>query len=178
MRLGVPRVAARQLLLHLLVKCYPASNILYLKSFPGILDDMAKRMINQAHAALQLVSLSATSSSVEWVPNTDIYENEESFVIRMEVAGVDADNIHIHLSDRFLVVRGHRQDSCRAEQCHFRQMEINYGIFERRLMIPRNVEGRKIKASCRNGFLKIELPKAVKSKPPPQPQKVMIEEED
>ena len=119
-------------------------------------------------STLHMVTLTTTSSTAEWVPNTDIYENETSFLIRMEIAGVSRDDIHIHFVDRMLIVKGRRTDLCRAtSQCRFRQMEVNYGVFERRLMIPRSVDGEKIRASYRNGFLRIELPKVSRSTPVP-----------
>lgn len=127
---------------------------------------MAKQTVHHAHTTLQLVGLSPSASSlVEWVPNTDIYENEVSFVVRMEVAGVNREDIQIFLSDHTLTVSGHRPDPCRTSHCHFRQMEINYGLFEKRLVIPRSVDGGHVKASYRNGFLMIELPKVAKSDP-------------
>jgi len=131
--------------------------------------------VHHVHTTMQLVGLPPASSEVEWVPHTDIYENESSFVIRLEIAGVHRDDIHIDVSDRTLVVSGRRPDSCRTERRHFRQMEIHYGFFERRLVLPRNVEGRQVKANYRNGFLIIELPKVAKSNP--TPLRVTIEQD-
>jgi HSP20 family molecular chaperone IbpA len=39
-------------------------------------------------------------------------------------------------------------------------MEIDYGYFERRIVIPRSVDGSHVRAQFHNGFLSIELPKA------------------
>ncbi len=128
------------------------------------------------HTSLHLVRLIGPSSDVEWTPNTDIYENESSFVVRMELAGVGRESLQISFSDRTLIVRGWRPDPGRTKHCHFRQMEINYGTFERRLAIPRGVDGQKIRAGCRNGFLTIELPKRLRSVP--TPVRVSIAEED
>ena len=113
---------------------------------------------------LQMVVLSGPSSDVEWVPNTDVYENDTSFVVRMEVAGVTRDDIQITLSDRHLIVQGHRPDPHRTNRCRFRQMEIDYGTFERRLALPRTVDNSHAKAYYRHGFLMIELPKAGQAK--------------
>jgi HSP20 family protein len=136
---------------------------------------VAKRIIHHTHTSLHLVEVSDSSSHIDWVPNTDIYENENAFVIRMEVAGVNREDIQINISDRNLVVGGRRPDSCGPGRRHFRQMEINYGTFERRLVLPRSIDTKRVKASCRNGFLIIELPKNAKSDP--TPLKVMIEED-
>jgi len=39
-------------------------------------------------------------------------------------------------------------------------MEIDYGYFERRIVIPRSVDGSRVRAQFHNGFLHIELPKS------------------
>ena len=43
------------------------------------------------------------------------------------------------------------------------KMEIAYGPFERRIVIPRSVDGSRVRAQFQNGFLQIELPKSQKS---------------
>jgi HSP20 family protein len=134
---------------------------------------VARRLAHHLQSSLHLVRLSAASSSVEWVPNTDIYENEDSFVVRLELAGVTREDLHISITDRTLVVRGRRPDPCRTGHCHFRQMEIDYGVFERRFVVPRTVDGRHIKATVANGFLTIELPKLAKTEQ--RPLKVTIQ---
>ena len=121
------------------------------------------------------MGISSGSSNIEWVPNTDIYETESSIFVRLEMAGVSREDVQINLADRTLSVRGKRMDSCRKAPCQFRQMEIHYGLFERKIVIPRNVDHKKVKANYRNGFLIIELPKVIKSNP--VPMKVDIEED-
>ena len=124
---------------------------------------MARRIAHQIQSSLQLVRLPAASSNVEWVPNTDVYENEGSFVVRIDLAGVNRKDFQISMSERTLIVRGRRPDPCRTGRCHFRQMEIDYGFFERRIVIPRSVDGTRVRATFHNGFLHIELPKAESS---------------
>jgi HSP20 family protein len=98
-----------------------------------------------------------------WTPNTDVYETADRLVVRMEVAGVDRDDIEITLTERLLVVRGYRRDPCRTSRCQFRQMEIDYGSFERRIVIPCSVNGNRARAVFDNGFLQVDLPKAART---------------
>jgi len=95
-----------------------------------------------------------------WVPNADVYETDERLVVKMELAGISKEDVEVQLDHRFLVVRGQRPDPCRHGKCTFRQVEIDYGYFERRFVIPKSVDGKKVTASYRNGFLLIELPKS------------------
>ena len=128
---------------------------------------MSRRIIHHENHSLHLVRLSSASPNVEWVPNADIYETESSFVVRMEIAGVNEDDLKVSFEERTLTVRGKRPDPCRKGLCHFRQMEIDYGVFERKFVVPRSVNTRKIKAHCKNGFLTLELPKTSRSEPTP-----------
>ena len=126
---------------------------------------MAKELIEHLPQSFAYLSLSAAASHSAWTPNTDIYETPESLVVKMEIAGIDKDDLEITLNDRLLLVRGYRKDPCRQKQhrCSFRQMEIDYGYFERRIVIPRSVDGSRVRAQFNNGFLHIELPKAAQS---------------
>jgi len=126
---------------------------------------MAKAISDHLHHSLAYLSLSASTPHGAWAPNTDVYETPETLVVKMEIAGVQTEDLQITLDDRLLLVRGHRKDLCRHRQhrCSFRQMEIDYGHFERRIVIPRSVDGSRVRAQFHNGFLRIELPKAEQS---------------
>jgi HSP20 family protein len=95
-----------------------------------------------------------------WTPNTDVYETDEYLMVRMELSGISRDNLEISLQERLLIVRGMRPDPCRTKKCTFRQMEIEYGTFERRILVPRSVNPHAARAQFTNGFLQIALPKA------------------
>jgi HSP20 family protein len=97
-----------------------------------------------------------------WSPNTDVYESPETLVVTLEIAGVAADELDVTLRDRLLIVRGFRKNPCRKKPCRYRQMEIDYGFFERCIVIPCAVDGHRARAQCHNGFLHIELPKTDK----------------
>jgi HSP20 family protein len=126
---------------------------------------MAKHLSDTVSQNFAYLSLSANASHSAWTPNTDVYETPDHLVVKMELAGIDREDLEITLNDRLLLVRGYRKDPCRQRQqrCSFRQMEIDYGYFERRIVVPRSVDGAHVRATFLNGFLHIELPKAVNS---------------
>ncbi len=125
---------------------------------------MAKRISHHSHATLQLAALSTRTPHIEWVPNTDVYETDSSFTVRIELGGVRGEDIRVGITDRTLIVRGCRHDPHRTKHCYFRQMEIHYGIFERRLALPKNVDIKHVQSKYQNGFLIVELSKLVPSK--------------
>jgi len=120
---------------------------------------VARRIAHHLQSSLHLVRLAAAPPNVEWMPNADIYENEDAFVVRVELAGVSRDHLQTSVVDQTLIVRGHRPDPCRTGRCRFRQMEIDHGVFERRFIIPPAVDARQIKATFADGILTLELPK-------------------
>jgi HSP20 family protein len=122
---------------------------------------MAKNLTDHSAPNFAYLGLSSTTGHSAWTPNTDVYETPEGLVVKMEIAGIDKDDLEITVSERLLLVRGYRKDPCRQKQqrCSFRQMEIDYGFFERRVVIPRSVDVNGVRAQFQNGFLRIDLPK-------------------
>ena len=125
------------------------------------------------------VSLGQVPGHGSWTPNTDIYETADRFVVKMELAGVEAAELEVMLQDRLLVVAGYREDACRPQtkRCSFHQMEIDYGHFERRLRLPAPVDTRRAQARLQNGFLRVDLPKTTRVEPAPA-MVVLIETTD
>ncbi|MBI3736304.1 Hsp20/alpha crystallin family protein [Candidatus Sumerlaeota bacterium] len=96
-----------------------------------------------------------------WNPPTDIYEAEDRAVIRMEIAGVAKENLHITAHDRKLFVRGRRCAVPGEEMVSCHLMEVRYGEFERIFEFPFRVRMDDVKASYEQGFLVIEIPKHI-----------------
>jgi HSP20 family protein len=97
-----------------------------------------------------------------WVPNTDVYSTDEGLVIKVELAGMRSENLQITVDDNKLCISGQRPDGCRAAKFSFLAMEINYGPFEKLIELPPGFEVSQAKASYLNGFLRIDVPHAVK----------------
>ncbi len=112
-----------------------------------------------------------------WRPPMDIYETVDSFVIKIEVAGIKPDeDIKVHLDRNVLTIKGYRKDRTELKKEHYHQAELNYGWFERSIALP-NVLAEDIEpqASYENGFLEIHLRK---EKPnPPKEITIQVKEE-
>ena len=98
-------------------------------------------------------------SDLGWSPNTDIFETENDLIIRVEIAGVDKDRIDITLKGTTLSICGYRHDQRRSKQVHFHQAEINYGPFEKVIILPDSLQNKNIDAKYREGFLEIIISK-------------------
>ncbi|MBM4431754.1 MAG: Hsp20/alpha crystallin family protein [Chloroflexi bacterium] len=93
-----------------------------------------------------------------WHPPTDVYETDSHVMIKIEVAGVDVDDLVVRLHGRVLDVHGCREDP--AAKLSYQQMEISYGEFRSEVYLPCPVDETAATASYDKGFLHIRLPKA------------------
>lgn len=109
-----------------------------------------------------------------WSPNTDVYESADDVMVKVELAGVDKESIQISLDGQMLVIAGTRRDPYGGESTagyRFRQMEIEYGPFQRAIQLPYPVDGDRATAQLQNGILKIRLPRARE----PVPTRISVE---
>lgn len=98
------------------------------------------------------------TARAQWVPNTDVYTTDAGLVIKVELAGMRSENLEITVEGQRLRISGNRPDGCRAPNCSFLVMEINYGPFESVLELPSGYDLSQAKAAYVNGFLRIDVP--------------------
>jgi HSP20 family protein len=95
---------------------------------------------------------------VTWRPPTDVYETDGAVIVKIEIAGMNPDDIAISFIDRELVVRGNRRDI--DEKLSYHCLEIPYGEFHTEVSLPGDYEDDQIEAKYVNGFLYVTLPKS------------------
>jgi HSP20 family protein len=78
--------------------------------------------------------------------------------------GVDEKNLDVSLSDGMLNIRGEKKEEKEEKQERLYMRECSYGSFVRSIPIPGSVDESKIKASFKNGVLRIDLPKSEEAK--------------
>ncbi|MFH1230083.1 MAG: Hsp20/alpha crystallin family protein [Planctomycetota bacterium] len=96
-------------------------------------------------------------------PPTDIFETDKEFVIRSEVAGMKPEEILVSLDGNKLIITGSRDERDARAKRTFRQMEIDYGKFEKVIEIYCGVEPEQSSGFYKDGFLEIAIPKSKKS---------------
>lgn len=116
--------------------------------------------------AAHSLTVSGPDWAQTWVPNTDICERDDSVVVRVEVAGVPAESLEILVEEDALVIRGVRENPAIDETAagyRFRQLEIEYGPFQRVIPLPFAVNADRAEARLRNGILEVKLPRTLAS---------------
>ena len=90
----------------------------------------------------------------------EVFDDDETVVVRLEAPGMEKSDFDLQVMDDFLVVRGEKKLQRERTTSHYHVMECAYGHFERAIQLPDRVESGKAKASYRDGVLRIELPKS------------------
>ena len=117
------------------------------KSFPNIVE--ARREI------FHTISWQVRSSV--WTPPTDLYETEDGFVVKVEIAGMREEDFEVAIEKNVLMISGNRSDL--NERRAYYQMEIRTGKFEIAIEMPAPINVEKAIAEYKDGFLMINLPK-------------------
>ncbi len=104
---------------------------------------------------------------VEWRPVANISENEREYLIKAELPEVKKEDIDITVEDGMLTLRGERKYEKEEGEANDLRVESFYGSFARSFALPENVDTSKIAAECKDGVLKVHIPKTEsrKSKP-------------
>ncbi|MBL7161297.1 MAG: Hsp20/alpha crystallin family protein [Anaerolineales bacterium] len=99
-----------------------------------------------------------SSRSRLWSPPTDVFETDETVVIRIEVAGMQDAEFSISLDSQILTIQGARLDP--PERRAYHQMEIRFGEFCSQVDLHWAIDHEGIEAEYDDGFLRIVLLKA------------------
>jgi HSP20 family protein len=95
----------------------------------------------------------------------DVFEDDKRLVVRLEVPGMEKDDLDVQVTDDALIVRGEKRFEHERTEGRWRVLQCAYGSFNRVVPLPAAVRTDEARASYRNGVLKIELPKAVAGRP-------------
>jgi HSP20 family protein len=113
-----------------------------------------------------------------WSPPTDVFEDETSLVLRMEIPGVAPTDFDVSVIDDRLVVRGRRarriESDCRP--C-FLQVEIHHGAFVRVIPLRPGYDPDRIEAAYRDGFMEVRVARRGAALPP-GPRRLDVGSED
>lgn len=95
----------------------------------------------------------------------DVFEDDKRLVVRLEVPGIDKNDLDIEVQGDSLLVQGEKRFEREETQGRYRVLQCAYGSFRRVVPLTVPVLADKAKASVKNGVLRIELPKAESDKP-------------
>jgi HSP20 family protein len=100
-----------------------------------------------------------------FVPAVDIYEDEHTIQLKLEVPGIEEKDLDVKVENNVLTVSGERKFEKEEKEENFRRVERRYGSFSRSFTLPNSVNAEDVKADYSNGVLKITLGKRAEAKP-------------
>jgi len=107
---------------------------------------------------------SGHESVAAWSPNIDIHENDDEYIFRAELPGLEKKDINVEVENDQLIISGEKKQDREAkdENCH--RYESSYGRFYRSFRLPSGIDQEKIKAVMKNGVLQLNVAKAEEKK--------------
>lgn len=92
----------------------------------------------------------------------DILESDEHMTIVAPIAWVELSEIDLYLNKNVLTLRGKREKPAIYESdVKIRNSECFWGKFVRNIILPENLNFKKIKAVMENNLLMVSIPKQV-----------------
>ena len=127
-------------------------------------------MMALRHAVDQYVDpsmnpLDSTTLPLAWGMALDVVENEDAYLVKANIPGIDPKDIEITFTDNVLTIKGELKSEEEVKENRYHMRERRYGAFSRSISFGDHVNGDKITASYENGVLTLSLLKAEESKP-------------
>jgi len=94
-----------------------------------------------------------------WSPSVDVVETGTEIILKADLPEMSQDEIGIKVEDGTLTIEGERKFLKETPEENYIQIERSYGTFRRTFAIPRMIDQEKIKASYKDGVLRIVFPK-------------------
>ncbi len=114
---------------------------------------------------IQISGIKQKVSENEVELSMDIFEAEDTIFIIIPLAGINAEQVKIHLSEDVLTISGIRDIPDDIAQFHSKRYfieECHWGKFSRSVVLPEVVHSANIRATSSQGILRIIIPKAKK----------------
>jgi len=115
--------------------------------------------------------LTTAADTGAWLPQVDIHEEANQFLLHVDLPGVDPQAVEITSDQGVLTIRGNREATRREAREGYRRIERTTGEFQRRFSLPESVDAQNIKAKFVNGVLEVAIPKLAQV----QPHRITVE---
>jgi HSP20 family protein len=104
-------------------------------------------------------------TTTSFAPPVDIYEDEHTITLKLDVPGIDEKDIDVRIDNNTLTVHGERKIEKEEKEENFRRVERQYGSFTRSFTLPSSVDAGQVRADYAQGVLNIKLAKKAEAKP-------------
>jgi len=109
-----------------------------------------------------------------WLPAVDVEQTDDEIILRIDLPGMNRDDVSIDVRDRTLIVSGERREEREENHEGFFTRERVVGKFTRSFMLPEGVDPGSVQAQFRDGVLMIRVPRPKQE----QPRHIEIQQSD
>jgi HSP20 family protein len=95
----------------------------------------------------------------DFIPAINTREEDNAYVIEVDLPGVEKKDIDIDIKDNTLVISGERRLKEESKEDEYYKVESVYGTFERSFTLPEDADVEKIDAKSVDGVLEVTIPK-------------------
>lgn len=132
-------------------------------SSPALRDSIGQMNLLQERLN-RLLSDRSDSSPAEFPP-INVWASEDKILVVAEVPGIDPNEIDVQIINQALTLKTNREPDQLVEGQTWHRQERGYGQFTRTFELPYAVDADKVTASCKDGMLRIELPRTAAESP-------------
>ena len=125
------------------------------------LQDRMNRLFRESYPEGREEALTTST----FAPPVDVYEDEHSITLKIEVPGIDEKDIDVRLENNTLTVHGERKFEKEEKEENYRRVERQYGSFTRTFTLPNIVDAENVTANYDKGVLNVQLAKKSEAKP-------------
>ena len=116
----------------------------------------------------------APSEAVAWSPKIDVFEKNNRLVTRVDLPGMNKEDVSVEVTDGHLALSGERKRETEEKKDDFYRSEREYGSFYRAVPLPEGAKLEDVKATFSDGVLEVSIP--LPARPEAKVTKVRIEE--
>lgn len=128
------------------------------------LDELQQEM-NRVFDNLNYTSQGYKNNGLtSFVPAAEMEETAEAVHIRLEVPGINPEDLDIQASTESVSIRGERKSETNTEEKGIKRSEFRYGQFQRVIPLSTRINHNEVQAEYKNGVLELTLPKVEEEK--------------
>ena len=99
-----------------------------------------------------------------FAPKSDIVESNDNYIIQVDLPGIKKNDITLTYKDNCLTISGERKQESERKTSDYVRHELQFGKFYRSYTLPNVGSLENVKATMKDGILKITVPKSEEKK--------------
>ncbi len=126
-----------------------------LKDFQNLSEEMEALMHNFFSDKRRF----APSPGHGFSPAMDVFETESEIVCLLDLVGVAPQDLNVRIEAGTLIISGVRREIPGFERRHYHKMELDFGAFERLLLLPEPIVVNSLRVENMGGFYLLRMRK-------------------